>query len=434
MSRNKIVANTARPEPIIYSRDEHNISRKDIDPDALKIMYRLAHSGYQAFLVGGGVRDLLLNKKPKDFDISTDATPRQIKSLFRNSRIIGRRFKLVHIFFHGNKNIEVSTFRAADTFDVDEEESGALRDDNVYGDEASDALRRDLTINGLFYDISSFSVIDYVGGMNDLRSGTIRIIGNPDVRFKEDPVRLMRTIRHAARNDFDIDRNCWESLIRNRGLIGTSSPMRVYEELKKDLTSGHFLKILKLLNESGLLEHLLPEMSGFASRLLSPEHNFFRALLHIDKQIREGAVFSATTVLAVLVYFSRDLLAQKYAKEYIGELEAWSEVIKDILVGLSVPRKERERVEAVLDLSEELFHSDLSRVKPHVIRKRNSFNEVMQFVSVLVALGAPNEVLLFLNKVDTTVPEFEHNERVKKRRSYGRQKQASKQTGLVKRR
>ncbi|MCB0309961.1 MAG: polynucleotide adenylyltransferase PcnB, partial [Bdellovibrionales bacterium] len=191
--------------PTIYSRSQHNISRSAIDKDALKIMYRLLRHNYEAFLVGGGVRDLLLEKEPKDFDISTDATPNQIRSLFRNCRIIGRRFKLAHIYFRGGKIIEVSTFRDESApIDVQDDEElrrygRDVKRDNRYGTAETDAFRRDITINGLFYDLSNFSVIDYVGGMSDLRAKIIRVIGNPDERFQEDPVRMLRVIRHAAR-------------------------------------------------------------------------------------------------------------------------------------------------------------------------------------------------------------------------------------------
>ena len=174
-------------KPEIYSRDEHPISRKDIDPDALKIMYRLIRSGFKAYMVGGGVRDLLLGKKPKDFDITTDATPRRVKALFSNSRIIGRRFKLVHVFFGGGKIIEVSTFRDfSDPPEGGEGEDGEvaqLAPDNKYGTEVTDAIRRDITINGLFYDLSTLSVIDYVGGIRDLSDRVIRVIGKSGRAF-----------------------------------------------------------------------------------------------------------------------------------------------------------------------------------------------------------------------------------------------------------
>ena len=225
-------------EPKIYPRTDHTLSRSKIDPDALSIMYRLSRGGYKAYLVGGGVRDVLLNKRPKDFDIATDATPRQVKALFRNSRVIGRRFKLVHVYFAHGKNIEVSTFR--DNFiPQEEEESDSESDkapvssDNIFGTEATDALRRDITINALFYDGVSRSIIDYIGGIEDLRRGIIRVIGDPTERFIEDPVRLIRVVRHAARTGFAIEEKCRVAIQKNIALLKKASQVRVFEEIKR---------------------------------------------------------------------------------------------------------------------------------------------------------------------------------------------------------
>ncbi len=196
-------ANCQTPtEPKIIPRPEHPISRADIDVEVLKVLYRLHHNGYRAYLVGGSVRDLWLGKKPKDFDIATDAHPQEIRRLFRNSRIIGRRFRLVQVFFKGGKVVEVSTFRSRSEF---EGEGDILAPNNTFGTPAEDAQRRDLTINGLFYDISDFSLLDYVGGMEDLENKIIRVIGPPEVRFRRDPVRMLRVLRHAARTGFTID-------------------------------------------------------------------------------------------------------------------------------------------------------------------------------------------------------------------------------------
>ena len=176
-----------------------------IDEEALKILYRLNRHGFLAYLVGGSVRDLLLGKTPKDFDIATNAHPQQIRDLFRNSRMIGRRFRLVHIFFKGGKVVEVSTFRSQSEFEETENEEGEIVRTESFGTPEEDALRRDITINGLFYNIADFSIIDCVGGMEDLRRGIIRTIGDPNERFKQDPVRMIRVIRHAARTGFAID-------------------------------------------------------------------------------------------------------------------------------------------------------------------------------------------------------------------------------------
>ena len=197
-------------QPVTYDRDQHPISRRDISKNALKVLYRLQSSGFDAYLVGGGVRDLLLDLKPKDFDIATDATPEQVRKLFRNSRIIGRRFKIVHVRF-GPEIIEVTTFRGdhdqGDDKTSKRNDAGMLIRDNVYGDVEQDAIRRDFTINALYYTTEDFSVRDYVGGVRDLDEGVVRIIGDAETRYREDPVRMIRAIRFAAKLQFKIEKN-----------------------------------------------------------------------------------------------------------------------------------------------------------------------------------------------------------------------------------
>ena len=220
--------------PRILSRAEHIISRKNIDPDALKVLYRLRNNGFVAYLVGGGVRDLLLERQPKDFDISTSAHPAQVKKLFRNCFVVGRRFRLCHVRF-GRKVIEVSTFRSQ----AEPEEGDTLiRRDNTFGTPEQDAFRRDFTVNALFYDIATFSVIDWVGGLADLRQRVISAIGDPGVRLREDPVRMLRAVALAARLGFTIDRDCEEAIRALRGEIVRSSPARILEEIYKILRQG----------------------------------------------------------------------------------------------------------------------------------------------------------------------------------------------------
>src|SRR5216684_4467134 len=241
--------------PRILPRPAHTVSRKDIDPDALKVLYRLKNHGFVAYLVGGGVRDLLLERRPKDFDIGTDAHPQQIKKLFRNCFIIGRRFRLCHVRF-GRKVVEVSTFRRQAQ---PEEGDTLIRRDNTFGPPEEDAFRRDFTVNALFYDIATFSVIDFVGGLEDLQDRVIRTIGDPTVRFREDPVRMLRAVALAARLDFTIDRDTLEAIRFLRGEIVKSSPARVLEEVYKVLRQGASRKTFQMLHEVGLLAYILPE-------------------------------------------------------------------------------------------------------------------------------------------------------------------------------
>ena len=274
--------------PTIISRADHPISRQRIDPDALKVLYRLRRFHHTAYLVGGGVRDLLLDRRPKDFDIGTSAHPHEVKRIFRNCWIIGRRFRLAHVKF-GNKTIEVATFRrqvpvdappavpAAPAAGPEEERSGAgeggrprrpIRRDNTFGTPEEDAFRRDFTINGLFYDIETFAVIDYVGGVADLRRRLIRCIGDPGERFVEDPVRMLRAIAFAARLDFRLDAPVREGIARHREEIRNASPARLVEEIYKLLRSGAATRIFKRLSRTGLLRHLAPEVNRPRSEAL----------------------------------------------------------------------------------------------------------------------------------------------------------------------
>ena len=266
-------------EPLVVPRADHTISRQQIDPDALKVLNRLRTFDHVAYLVGGGVRDLLLNRRPKDFDIGTSAHPHQVKRIFRNCWIIGRRFRLAHVKF-GPKTIEVATFRrpvppeetkaseAAGQPPADSDQRPPIRRDNTFGTAEEDAFRRDFTINALFYDIATFSVIDYVGGLEDLRNGVIRSIGDPHERFVEDPVRMLRAVSFAARLDFRLDPPVLEAIARHKAEIANASPARMIEELYKVLRSGVSARIYRSLLEQGLLAHIAPEIDQGASAAL----------------------------------------------------------------------------------------------------------------------------------------------------------------------
>jgi poly(A) polymerase len=257
-------------EPVIVPRAEHPISRRDIDPDALKVLYRLHESGYIAYLVGGSVRDLLLSRRPKDFDVGTSAHPYQVKKLFRNCWIIGRRFRLAHVRF-GEKAIEVATFRRHVPAGSESEPAPAAAGaraapdapaeyDNTFGTPEEDAFRRDFTINALFYDIGSFSIIDYVGGLQDLKDGLIRSIGDPNGRFQEDPVRMLRAIVMASRLGFRLDEPIVDAIATHRGLMASAAPARLIEEYYKILRSGYAETTFRALAEHRLLDPVTPEI------------------------------------------------------------------------------------------------------------------------------------------------------------------------------
>lgn len=247
-------------------RDQHNVSRSAISEPAKKVLHRLNKAGYDAYLVGGGVRDILLGGKPKDFDIATNATPEEVHDLFRNSRLIGRRFRIVHVVF-GREIIEVTTFRgnASNTEDhaPDDDrktsEHGLLLRDNVYGTQEEDALRRDFTINALYYCIRDFTVIDFAGGIEDLRNRQLRLIGDPETRYREDPVRMLRAIRFAAKLGFDIEPETEAPIRTLAPLLTHIPPARLFEEVLKLLSAGYGEATYDLLTQYNLLPPLFPE-------------------------------------------------------------------------------------------------------------------------------------------------------------------------------
>ena len=270
-------------EPVILERSSHAMSRREVDPDALKVLYRLHRNGFKAYLVGGAVRDLLLEKRPKDFDVVTDAHPGQIKKLFGNSYLIGRRFRLVHIRFKGNNIIEVATFRR----EPDEED---IDQNNTFGSPEEDAFRRDITINGLFYDIANFSIVDYVGGLADIRDKRVRIIGDPHVRYQDDPVRMWRVLRHAVRLQFDIEEATAQAVAVHRERLATCSGARLVEELNKDVKSGHLAPLISKMRDFGILPIIWGTVGEFYVQDSQAFSSLERLLHALDRAIQAGRI------------------------------------------------------------------------------------------------------------------------------------------------
>lgn len=313
--------------PLIIPRPEHSISRSNLSPNAVQALYRLKRQGFTAYLVGGCVRDLLLGREPKDFDLVTDATPGQVKRLFRNCRLVGRRFRLAHLHF-ADEIIEVATFRAAEADEPAEEElppviaatpgsgrgktarsprhlkseEGVVLRDNVFGTPEQDALRRDFTVNALLYDIGDFSIIDYTGGMDDLKRGVIRTIGAPAERLTEDPVRMLRAVRFAAMLGFSIEDATWDALVGQSATITRSSPPRLYEEILKLFLCGEGEKGYQLLRRSGLSAALFPAFSDWLDQESDgfPHTRIGQALDWIDRQILEGEKVPSQLLLALM--------------------------------------------------------------------------------------------------------------------------------------
>ena len=310
--------------PKIVARSDHPISRNAISPNALKVLYRLKDAGYQAFLVGGAVRDLLLGRQPKDFDVVTDAHPEQVKELFRNCRLIGRRFHLAHVRF-GYEIIEVATFRAAHTLidddnSVDEDSRrvldnhGRILRDNLYGSIDEDVWRRDFTANALYYNIADFSIWDYVGGVQDTQHRVLKLIGDPETRYREDPVRMLRAVRFAAKLDFTLDEATAKPIKKLAYMLDGVPAARLFDEVTKLFLAGSALRGFELLSEYGLLSHLFPDLAQALTQ--DKDHTAEQVvrfgLIGTDDRIKADKSVTPAFLFAVLLWPS----VRKQAKQY----------------------------------------------------------------------------------------------------------------------
>jgi poly(A) polymerase len=376
------------PAPVttarIIPRSEHTISRSGISPNALRVLYRLREGGYQAFLVGGCVRDLLLGIEPKDFDVATDALPEEVRKLFRNCRLIGRRFRLAHVFF-GRDIIEVATFRAAtvpfsakeplgdaDGEDAEEspegpaeadeveatesavldsdaerlfDKSGRIIYDNVYGAIEEDVWRRDFTANALYYNIADFSVWDYVGGVEDIAARRLKLIGDPDTRYREDPVRMLRAARFEAKLDFSLDPSTAEPLERLRDRLTDVPPARLFEEVLKLFLNGSGEKSLEVLRRRGLLKALLPSVEGYlaSDRGAAAQTLLLRGLVNTDGRVREGRAVTPSFLFALLLYGPIARLIEAAPPERWHDvptiLEACDRAVREAQKHVLIPRR-----------------------------------------------------------------------------------------------
>jgi poly(A) polymerase len=390
-------------EPTIIPRSAHTLSRRQIDPDALKVLYRLHEHNYVAYLVGGSVRDLLLERRPKDFDIGTSAHPHQVKKLFRNCWIIGRRFRLAHVKF-GMKTIEVATFRRLvdaaatpeselaepdpadivapdETLPPEDERPAAgasrrrdhlIQRDNTYGTPEEDAFRRDFTVNALFYDIGTFSIIDYVGGLDDLRARLIRCIGDPDVRFLEDPVRMLRAVVLAARLEFTIDEPILESIAAHKHEIARSAPARLLEEYFKILRSGHAEDAFRQLRSTGLLKEITPELAAGPEPLWS-------AIAALDAYRRrfDGTPDTLTNAVLAGTLLQPLGLVGRRPRFSADALERRIE-----LGHLPIPRRDVERLQQILGLQPRLLDVQAPHRAQRALVHRSAFAEALTWLEI----------------------------------------------------
>jgi poly(A) polymerase len=380
-------------QPVIVPRAEHAVSRKEIDPDALRVLYRLHQNNYLAYLVGGSVRDLLLGRRPKDFDIGTSAHPYQVKRLFRNCWIIGRRFRLAHIRF-GTNTIEVATFRrqlsaeelaALDAqppdhgIPIDEHHAGRpdrmLHRDNTFGTPEEDAFRRDFTVNALFYDIGSFSIIDYTGGLRDLESRTIRCIGVPEERFQEDPVRMLRAVAMAARLDFSIDPPIDTAIARHRGEIARSAPARLIEEFYKLLRAGASERAFRMLADRRLLEPIAHQLQKGAGE------GMWRSLSALDAYRHRFQETPDTLTNAVLLGSLIVPLGPGGPVARVQPGENGKEPAPSLGM-LPLARRDVERLRQVLGLQRRLIDMNLSPRAKRALTHRGPFQEALTWLDI----------------------------------------------------
>ncbi len=383
-------------QPQIIPRKEHRISRKQIPPNVLHTLYRLRNNGFIAYLVGGCVRDLLLEQTPKDFDIATDATPGQIKRLFRNCRLVGRRFRLAHLHFQ-DEILEVSTFRAAapsDEADLAEpgpnirhprhlkDHSGMVLRDNVFGTPEEDALRRDFTINALAYNIADYSVIDYSTGLIDLQERLIRPIGDPYVRFTEDPVRMLRAVRFAASHHFVIEPAAWEILCELSSTISRASPGRLYEEISKLFLFGSAQPVFALLNTSGLLVALFPSLSRWLSRNSHHLAMMNTNLGALDQRCKEGiptslslffAAFFGPGLEETVLARHRDGIPRQLAQDALC-----FELIEECSKIVSIPGRVANQLRNILAMQHSLHKVPPRR--PSIMVKRPEFTDALAYM------------------------------------------------------
>jgi poly(A) polymerase len=386
--------------PVIVPREGHPISRKQIDPDALKVLYRLHQYNYTAYLVGGSVRDLLLGRRPKDFDIGTSAHPYQVKKLFRNCWIVGRRFRLAHVRF-GQKTIEVATFRrlvTADELDAggpvplpaesanaadignltDEERDRLIHRDNTFGTPEEDAFRRDFTVNALFYNIADFSIIDYTGGLEDLESRVIRCIGDPNDRFREDPVRMTRAVAMAARLGFTIDPPIDAAIDAHRAEIARSAPARLIEEFYKILRAGHSEQAFRMMAERKLLEPVAQQLQDSAGAAL------WRSLGALDAYRQRFEETPDTLTNAILL--GSLLVPLGYsARTLVGQPEPDGPFRREPRLSLGMlplARRDVERLRQILGLQRRLIDLNLTPRGRRALMHRGPFREALTWLEI----------------------------------------------------
>lgn len=375
--------------PVVLKRADHPISRRDIDPDALKVLYRLYRNGFKAYLVGGAVRDLLMGKRPKDFDVVTDARPGQVKKLFANCMLIGRRFRLAHIRFKGGKIIEVATFRKEPDAQCAENES--IDPNTSFGTPEQDAFRRDITINALFYDIADFSIIDYVGGLDDLNKGIVRMIGSPHNRYVEDPVRMWRVLRHAARLGFSIEEETSREIMLHRELLCSCSGARMFEELNKDIASGHLGGVMALFREYGMLPSLFGKIGSFLQENAGAWDTLLPLLKVVDERARAGSPLSNESTLTIMFWPWAEQILQSGAPPGGDKMKMLQDVLFDSGMAVTIPKAMKAGITQTACIVERMLYAMQSGRMKWSLKKRSRYADASVVFSVITAGRADKE-------------------------------------------
>ena len=409
----------------VIPRNQHHLSRKSISDSALKVLYRLAKSGHRACLVGGGVRDLLLGIQPKDFDIATDATPEEVRALFKNSRIIGRRFRLVHIRF-GRDIIEVATFRGHDEDAAETDDHGRILRDNTFGEIEEDAIRRDFTANALYYDIHDYAVLDYVGGLQDIEARQLRLIGDPARRYPEDPVRMLRAVRFAAKLGFSIEESAAQGIFEHGHLLAVIPPARMFDEVIKLFHSGCAVRVLELLREYGLLKYLVPALDEWLQDDPSESMLDFidQALVNTDARVNTGQPVSPGFIFAALLWpvvHQQATQIQSDRQKMIGALMQVGEtVMKRQVRHVSIPRRFSQMARDIWS-SQPRFHRTNGK-QPQRLLGYTVFRAAYDFMCIQTMVGLmPHKLCRWWTEfqeqhADERQPERESRKRPRRRR------------------
>jgi poly(A) polymerase len=422
----------SRHGPIIVPRSEHNISRANISPNALKVLYRLKSAGFEAFLVGGGVRDLLLDRHPKDFDVVTNADPDQIQELFRNCRLIGRRFRLAHVRF-GRDIVEVATFRAAgaqpDDDDRAHSDSGRILRDNVYGTIGEDVWRRDFTVNALYYNITDFSIWDYVDGVGDVRSRTLRLIGNPEKRYREDPVRLLRAVRFAAKLEFTLAPETEAPIASVGSLLKDVPPARLFDELLKLFQSGHAVRSFELLLHYDLLRYLFRDTQA---QLETPDREKIvdfirRGLANTDQRVREDKPVTPMFLYALFLWFPIQSLARRLESEGWNDGQAMLEASQRIVASqqTAFPRRFSSPMKELLNMQWRFGQRHGARAARLLQHKR--FRAAYDFLALRASCGeVDQEIVDWWTELQALPPEAQSKMLNVGRRQGGRRRRGGR--------